>query len=103
MKAVFGKKVTNIRELKEMTKDGIEKGIIGTEYKVDREISLSNEVFQVVIDDFLKEQAWISQEDGGTDNDGIIKCIRIINNETDEKVLINSEGYLYSRYIAIEE
>ncbi|MFK4998696.1 DUF6329 domain-containing protein [Bacillus sp. N9] len=29
-------------------------------------------------------------------------CIRVVNKDTDDKVLVNSEGYDYPRYTAIE-
>ena len=32
-----------------------------------------------------------------------IRCIRVTNTETGERVLINSEGYDYCRYTALEE
>lgn len=52
--------------------------------------------------DFLKDQDWITPEDGGRDQEGRVKCIRVVNIETRERVLVNTEGYDYPRYTGLE-
>ena len=47
-------------------------------------------------------QPWIEKSDGGTDKNGEIRCIRVTNELTGEKILCNTEGYDYCQYVAIE-
>ena len=100
-KALFGRKIANLEELKELTQSVHRKGEIG--YEVTKEVTLTNDEFQQFASDFLQDQPWISPEDGGSNKKGEIRCIRVINQETSERVLINSEGYGYPRYTALEK
>jgi hypothetical protein len=50
----------------------------------------------------FEDQDWITPDDGGCNNKGELKCIRVINVATNEKILVNSEGYTYPRYAALE-
>ncbi|UTW70378.1 hypothetical protein KHA80_07705 [Anaerobacillus sp. HL2] len=43
------------------------------------------------------------KSDGGTNEKGELRCIRVINKDTGEKILSSTEGYDYSRYTAIED
>lgn len=63
---------------------------------------LKDEEFRDFAQDFLKDQPWITAEDGGMDQEGKIRCIRVVNIDTGEKVLINTEGYDYPRYTGLE-
>lgn len=99
-KALFGRKIANLEELKELTQSVHRKGEIG--YEVTKEVTLTNDEFQQFASDFLQDQPWISPEDGGSNKKGGVRCIRVINQETGERVLINSEGYQYCRYTALE-
>lgn len=103
MKALFGRKVVDLAELKALTKRDLKEGYKGQEYKVIREVSLDAKVFEAFAEDFLEDQPWITKEDGGMNKAGEILCIRVINKDTGEKVLVNSEGYDYPRYTAIEK
>lgn len=102
MKALFGRKVCDFEELKELTRKALEEGYEGQTYIVTREVLLENEAFHEFASDFLEDQPWITKEDGGVNEKGEIRCIRVINKDTGEKVLINNEGYDYGRYVAIE-
>jgi len=103
MKALFGRKIVDLEELKDATRIAKLEGMIGTDYEVTKEVSLSDAEFQVLAGNLLEDQTWIDKEDGGPNEDGALRCIRVINLVTDEKILISSEGYSYCRYSAIEE
>jgi hypothetical protein len=102
-RALFGRKINNLEELKEATLSAKKKGQIGSIYQVSKEIFLEDDDFKDFSQDFFKEQAWIEKTDGGYNDKGEIRCIRVVNIETGEKLLVNSEGYSYSRYTALEE
>ena len=103
MKALFGRKVLNLKELKELTKEAKEDGLKGTAYEVIKEIELSDEKFKEFAKDFCRDQPWITKEDGGSNSKGELRCIRVKNTQTGEKILIDAEGYTYPRYSAIEK
>lgn len=102
-RALFGRKVKDLKELKELTKLAKKDGARGSEYIVVKEIELNDSEFKAFADNFLRDQDWILKEDGGADDEGRLVCIRVANIETGEKVLVDSEGYNYPRYVALEE
>jgi hypothetical protein len=102
MRALFGRKVCNLKELKQLTNQAIKEGRKGQPYTIIREVILKNKDFKGFADDFLKDQPWINKYDGGINDKGQIRCIRVTNIETDEKVLVNTEGYDYPRYTGLE-
>ncbi len=102
MKALFGRKVCDIEELRKLTRKAVEEGYKGQDYIVTREVILEDKAFRDFTNDFLEDQPWITKYDGGANEKGEISCIRVINKDTGEKVLVNNEGYSYGRYIAIE-
>lgn len=95
MKALFGRKVRDLDELKDLTLRAVKEGQKGQPYIIIREVSLADEYFRDFADDFLKDQFWIRSEDGGVNMDGEVRCVRVNNMDTNEKVLVNSEGYDY--------
>ena len=101
MKALFGRKVSNLEELKELTERAITAGEIGETYAVTREVRLSDREFRKFADDFFEDQPWITPGDGGVNENRETRCIKVINEETGEGVLVNSEGYSYPRYTAL--
>ncbi|WP_058953044.1 hypothetical protein [Clostridium tyrobutyricum] len=103
MKALFGRKVLNLRELEEFTKEAKKDGMRGTAYEVIKEIELSDAEFKQFAKELWKDQAWISEEDGGFNEKGELRCIRVKNIKTNKSILVDSEGYTYPRYTAIEE
>lgn len=103
MNALFGRKVRDLEELKELTREAIQDECEGTPYEVTREVLMSDAAFREFAEDLLKDQPWICKDAGGTNRNGEIRCIRVINRDTGEKILVNSEGYDYPRYTAIEE
>lgn len=102
MKALFGRKVSNLAELKEITEEAIKQGQRGQNYIVTKEVELEDRDFHSFANDFFNDQPWITREDGGVNENREALCIRVTNKDTGEKVLVNSEGYSYPRYTAIE-
>lgn len=102
MKALFGRKVLDLDELKDLTLRAVKEGHKGQPYIIIREVFLANEYFMDFAGDFLKDQFWIRSEDGGINMNGEVRCVRVNNMDTVEKVLVNSEGYDYPRYTALE-
>lgn len=103
MKALFGRKVSDIEELKDATLKARKNGYTGSTYEVIKEVSLNDSDFKEFTNDLLEDQSWIEGDDGGVNSKGEIRCIRVINAQTGERILVNSEGYDYPRYTAIEE
>ena len=102
MKALFGRKIADLKELKELTVVALKSGREGTDYEVTKEIELNDKEFKLFSEDFFKDQPWITEQDGGPNERGQLRCIRVKNKETGERILVNSEGYTYPRYIALE-
>lgn len=103
MRAIFGRKISNLTELKEITEQAKKNGDQGQRYIVTKEVFLEFNEFQRFANDFFNDQYWITKEDGGMTKEREVCCIRVISDETDEKILINNEGYFYARYVAIEK
>jgi hypothetical protein len=103
MRALFGRKVLNLKELKELTKEAKKDGMKGTAYEVIKEIELSDDEFEQFGKELWKDQTWISEEDGGCNEKGELRCIRVKNTKTNKSILADSEGYTYPRYTAIEK
>ena len=102
MRAIFGRKVSDLAELKELTEQAVKSGQQGQKYIVTKEVVLEKEDFFHFANDFFNDQSWITKEDGGVNEQREVHCIRVINQDTGEKVLVNNEGYTYPRYSAIE-
>ena len=102
MKALFGRKVCDLVELKEITHQAIKEGKKGQPYIITREVILKDADFRDFAQDFFKDQPWITIEDGGVSSEGEIRCIRVMNIDTGERVLVNTEGYGYPRYTGLE-
>jgi len=103
MKALFGRKMVDIEELRDATRNAKKEGFVGSAYKVTKEVALSDIDFKEFTKDFLKDQPWIDKDNGGSNPSGEIRCIRVLNLQTGARILVNSEGYDYPRYTAIEE
>mgnify|MGYP000940659182 CR=1 FL=1 len=103
MRALFGRKMVDIEELRDATRIAKKEGFTGSAYEVTKEVELSDPDFKEFTEDLLEDQSWIDKGDGGSNPSGEIKCIRVINKLTGEGILVNSEGYDYPRYTAIEE
>ena len=93
MRALFARKIPNLDELKEATAGAIRRGETGERYTVTQEVKLTDASFNDFAADLLADQPWIDPK---------ADCIRVINQETGEKVLIDSQGYQYPRYTALE-
>lgn len=103
MRALFGRKILNLNELKELTKEAKKDGMKGTAYEVIKEIELNDEEFKEFAKDFCKDQSWITKEDGGYNSKGELRCIKVKNTKTNKSILVDSEGYTYPRYTALEK
>jgi len=102
-RAIFGRKMKDIKELKDATYYAKKEGQRGNPYVVIKEVHLNDDEFKVFAQDFFEQQPWIEKSDGGSNIKGELRCIRVINTKTGEKILVNNEGYDYPRYTAIEE
>jgi len=102
MRALFGRKIENIVDLREATERSRKIGMKGTVYTVDREVEMTDDAFSEFAKDFLKDQPWILKTDGGYNDKGEYRCIRVRNMDTGERLLVSSEGFDYPRYIGIE-
>ena len=103
MKAHFGRKIPNLEALKAATRRAKQEKHSGSAYTVIREIEISDEEFKNFAEDLLEDQPWIGGKDGGMNQAGEIRSIRVRNAQTGERILVNTEGYDYPRYTAIEE
>ena len=103
MKAYFGRKIPDIETLRAAARRAKERKHFGSAYAVTREVVLTADEFDKFAADLLEDQPWIEKNDGGINQAGEIRCIRVRNAQTGERVLVNSEGYDYPRYTAIEE
>lgn len=102
VKALFVRKVFDLEQLKSITEEVIKLGYEGSGYEVIREKELTKEEFEEFSSNFLKDQNWINETDGGPNDIGQERCVRVFCKEKDETILVNSEGYLYPRYVALE-
>lgn len=102
MRALFARKIENIVDLRETTERSRKSGVRGTVYTVDREVEMTDDEFREFGKDFLKDQPWIFKTDGGYNEKGEYRCIRVKNVDTGDSLLVSSEGFDYPRYIAIE-
>jgi len=102
-KALFGRKIADLETLKSLTRAALKRGQSGSAYQGIKEVSLTEDEFHRFASNFLLDQPWIGPEDGGVNKRKEIRCIRVINRGTGEKVLVNCEGYTYPRYTALEK
>lgn len=84
MRALFGRKIENIVDLREATEPSRKSVMKGTVFTVDREVEMTDDAFREFGKDFLKDQSWILKTDGGYNEKGEYRCVRVINVETGE-------------------
>jgi hypothetical protein len=92
-RALFGRKISDLKELKSLTEQALREGKKGKAYTVNKEVELEGKDFQKFAANFLRDQPWIEKED---------TCIRVKNKETGETVLVDPQGYEYPRYVSLE-
>ncbi|QGG47296.1 DUF6329 domain-containing protein [Heliorestis convoluta] len=102
MKAIFYRKISDLNELKKLTEATLKYAQKGQPYIVTTEVILNNEDFQAFASDFLADHPWITKETGGVTPQGEERCIRVINEQSGQTVLVNSEGHNYARYTSLE-
>lgn len=93
MRALFGRKIPTLDELKELTDQALKEGKVGRTVTVDEEVLLSDKDFKSFAADLLADQQWINKE---------ATCIRVIDEDTKETALIDPQGYQYPRYTSLE-
>lgn len=93
VRALFGRKIPDLEELKSLTKQAVKEGKKGKAYTINREVELTDKEFQKFADNFLRDQPWIKKGD---------TCIRVKNINTGETVLVDPQGYDYPRYVSLE-
>ena len=103
MNAHFGRKIPDMEALQAVTRQARQEKNPGSAYTVTREVELNEHEFKKFAEDLLEDQPWIDKSDGGMNQAREIRCIRVRNAQTGERILVNSEGYDYPRYTAIEE
>ncbi len=92
-KAIFGRKISNLQELKDLTSQALREGNKGNTYTISKEVALEDQAFKSFTSNFLLDQPWIDKED---------TCIRVKNKKTGETVLVDPQGYEYPRYVSLE-
>jgi hypothetical protein len=102
MKVLFWRKVLSLEELKRLKKKVNDNEIKSIAYEISREVVLSDKEYKEFTENFNKDQPWITEEDGGINEKGEFVCIRVKNTRNKNGILVNTEGYTYPRYIAIE-
>ena len=65
VRAIFGRKITNLTQLEEATKAAIKGEAKGTPYEVTKEIRMSDAEFRRFSEDLLADHPWINETDGG--------------------------------------
>ena len=99
----FIRKAINLEELKTNTKWAIENKAQKETYSIRKTIFLDAGEFMTFTRnltddfDFLKENTTLC----GPGIDEYINCLAIKNNDTDEMILVNTEGYSYARFTAL--
>ena len=93
MRALFARKIPTLEELRELTAQAIREGKVGRTVTVDEEITLTDKEFQNFASDMLADQPWINPR---------ANCIRVVNQDTGERVIIDPQGYQYPRYTSLE-
>lgn len=54
------------------------------------------------VSNLFNDQPWITPEDSGVNMIREVRCLIVSNKETGQTLLVNSKGYGYPRYIAVE-
>ena len=102
MEAWFVRKILNKQELLELTNEASRVNHPKQSVVIEREVVLDDEAFAAFEQDFLDEQSWLSPYDGGEDQYGRNRCVRVSCESQPERYLVNSEGYDYPRSIALD-
>lgn len=67
-KQSFGRKISNLQELKDLTSQALREGNKGNTYTISKEVALEDQAFKSFTSNFLLDQPWIDKED---------TCIRV--------------------------
>lgn len=102
MKTLFAYKAINLEDLPFFEEGNSEDVEWMEKCRITKEVHLDNKRFKDFTDDLLAHQGWCMPGDGGHNERGEARCIRVVNYETGGKVLVNTEGFRYPRYTGIE-
>lgn len=98
-KAVFMSDVKDIEKLRDLTVRGIydESKFVITKY-----IELNDDDFEFFCEDFYEHHDFIIENltNMGFENDTYI-CILVYNKNSEDGILVESEGFSYARYVAL--
>lgn len=98
-KAIFLRKMTCLEELIRSSKSMSK--ATAMEYVITRTVELTDQEFKCFTNDFLEDQSWINEGEGGFERYKV-KCIEVVNMTTGQAILVNPEGYKYARYTALK-
>lgn len=97
--ATFIRKNKDLAQLRELTEKGIfEK----SKFVITKYIELNDDDFEFFCEDFYKHQEFIIENltNMGFENDTFL-CLLVYNKNSNDGILVESEGYSYARYTAL--
>jgi len=97
--AVFMRKASTLKELKEWTKKYNKET---SRFTITKDIELNDKDFKEFCKDFLENRDFIIENSisMGYDNDAY-HCILVYNKKSNDGILVENEGYGYARYTAV--
>lgn len=98
-KAVFIRKNKDLAQLRQLTENGIYKK---SKYVITKYIELNDDDFELFCNDFYEHQEFIIENltNMSFENDTFL-CLLVYNKNSNEGILVESEGYSYARYTAL--
>lgn len=100
MKAIFYRKIRDLSTLKELTqRDITDFDEMAEGYRVGVVVSLRDAEFREFAEGFLEDRDWFLDEKECPEN-GL--CFRVVNRDTGESVVVDTQGYGYARYVALD-
>ena len=103
-KASFAHKAPNLEDARAQIRAAKASGVEPTVYFIAAEMQLSNPSWQNVADTLLHDRRMFAEYSANEPAcQGLaIPCIRLVNAQTHTALIIDTEGYPYARYTAIE-
>ncbi len=71
-------------------------------YVVIKEVDMSNDEFNEFVGNLNLERSWLSSCQGGKDEAGRVRCVRVFNRSTGVSLLVNGEGGSCPVFVALE-
>lgn len=103
-KTYFFRNINNMKELIEKNNIAINKNKEKLEYLVIETIELENKDYIQFINKLHNNYYFLYDyiEKMKIDENGIWRCIKVMNKETGKSILVQNDGYSYPRFVAIE-